>query len=147
SNAYPWYRAAERAGAVVKTAPVDRIGDAIGASTRVVAVSWVQYSTGASVDLRALADTLHARGGAGADRWLVVDAIQGIGIAPFALAALGVDVVCGGTHKWLLGPLGHGLMACAPGRQATMTPVLHRAMTYGTPHDVDAEGRELEGRD
>lgn len=141
SNAYPWHRAAERAGAKVVTvssAPglgldPQRILEAIGARTRVVAVSWVQYSTGTMLPLRALADAVHAHG---SDRWLVVDAIQGLGVLPFDLGASGADAVCGGTHKWCLGPLGHGFLALAPGRGAELTPIAYGAMTYGTPDDV-----------
>jgi cysteine desulfurase / selenocysteine lyase len=138
SNAYPWHRAAARAGArvvVVPSAPdftVDftRLLEAIGERTRVVAVSWVQFSTGTTLDLRALADAAHARGA-----WLVVDAIQGLGVMPFDLAASGADAVCGGSHKWLLGPVGHGFLALAPGRAAALEPIMVGAMTYGTPDD------------
>jgi selenocysteine lyase/cysteine desulfurase len=139
SNAYPWYRAAERAGArvvVVRSGAdyrvdVNDVVAAITSKTRVVAVSWVQYSTGASVDLRVLADAAHARGA-----WLVVDAIQGIGVVPFDLSSSGADAVCGGTQKWLLGPVGHGFLALAPGRAGELQPLLHGAMTYGTADDV-----------
>ncbi len=138
SNAYPWHRAAERAGARVVTVAsspglgidVDQLLSAINERTRVVTVSWVQYSTGTTLPLRALADAVHSRGG-----WLVVDAIQGLGVLPFDLAASGADAVCGGTHKWLLGPLGHGFLALAAGRAAQLTPLAHGAMTYGTPDD------------
>lgn len=146
SNAYPWHRAAERADARVVTVSsepglgidVDRVLGAITPRTRVVTVSWVQYSTGTTVPLRALADAVHQKGAA--DAWLVVDAIQGLGVLPFDLASSGADAVCGGTHKWLLGPLGHGFFALAPGRGASLAPVMHGAMTYGTPDDtVDAK--------
>lgn len=138
SNAYPWYRAAERAGARVVVVPSEtdfrvdlgRVLAAIGPRTRVVAVSWVQFSTGAVLDLRALADAAHAQGA-----WLVVDAIQGLGVIPFDMAATGADAVCGGTQKWLLGPVGHGFLALAPGRARELTPLMHGAMTYGTPDD------------
>lgn len=138
SNAYPWHRAAERAGARVVVVPSEpdfrvdlgRILAAIGPKTRVVTVSWVQFSTGAVLDLRALADAAHARGA-----WLVVDAIQGLGVIPFDMAASGADAVCGGTQKWTLGPVGHGFLALAPGRATELFPLMHGAMTYGTPDD------------
>ncbi len=136
SNAYPWYRAAERAGARVRAAPVAKLVESVGPKTRVVAVSWVQYSTGATVDLRSLGDAVHARGRGGGGGWLVVDAIQGLGVIPFDLTASGADVVCGGTQKWCLGPVGHGFMACAPGRAEELRPLMHGAMTYGGPDDV-----------
>jgi selenocysteine lyase/cysteine desulfurase len=131
SNAYPWHRAAERAGATVSAVPVERVLEAISPKTRVVAVSWVEFKSGSSVDLRALADAVHAN-----DGWLVVDAIQGIGVVPFSLRDSGADLVCGGTHKWLLGPLAHGFLACAPGRAAQMQPLLVGAMTYGDEDEI-----------
>lgn len=139
SNAYPWHRAAERAGGrVVVVASsagygidVDRLLRAVTPKTRVITVSSVQYSTGSTVPLRPLADAVHAQGG-----WLVVDAIQGLGVLPFDLAASGADAVCGGTQKWLLGPVGHGFLALAPGRAPELQPLMHGAMTYGTPDDV-----------
>jgi cysteine desulfurase/selenocysteine lyase len=97
----------------------------------VVAVSWVQFQTGTVLDLRAISHACRRHGA-----WLVVDAIQGLGVMPFDLLQLGVDAVCGGTHKWLCGPLGQGFLALAPGRAAELAPLLHGAMTYGTPEDA-----------
>lgn len=139
SNAYPWYRAAERAGARVVVVPsradlsidVGAISGALTSRTRVVAVSWVQFSSGACVDLARLAEAAH-----GVGAWLVTDAIQGIGVIPFDLRALGVDFVCGGSHKWLLGPVGLGFLAARPGLMQALTPLLYGAITYGTPDDA-----------
>jgi len=138
SNAYPWHAAAARVGAHVRIVPsnpdwsVDtgRLIDAIGTRTRVVAVSWVQFQTGAMTDLRAVADACRRH-----NAWLVVDAIQALGVIPFDLATSGVDAVCGGTHKWLCGPVGHGFLALQPGRAAELTPMLQGAFTYGSPND------------
>lgn len=145
SNAYPWHVAARRAGASVRTVssdadfslPTARVCEAIGPQTRVVAVSWVQFQTGAVLDLRQISRVCRSRGA-----WLVVDAIQGLGVLPFDLTALGVDAVCGGSHKWLCGPLGLGFLALAPGRASQLAPLLHGAMTYGTPDDMVDPARE-----
>lgn len=138
SNAYPWHEAARRTGAVVRVVQSEpdfslvqeRLHAAITPRTRAVAVSWVQYQTGAVTDLVALGRACRAVGA-----WLVVDAIQALGLFPMDLQALGVDAVAGGTHKWLCGPLGHAFLALAPGRAAELRPLLHGAMTYGTPDD------------
>jgi selenocysteine lyase/cysteine desulfurase len=138
SNAYPWHRAAERAGAHVVTVASgpdwaidhEALCAAIDARTRVVAVSFVQYQTGAVVDLARVVAAAHRHGAL-----VVVDAIQGLGVQPFHMAALGVDAVCGGTHKWLLGPLGHGFLAVTPALRQRLTPILQGAITYGTPDD------------
>lgn len=142
SNAYPWHRAAQRAGARVVVVPsrqdwsLDhaRLLQAIGPATRVVAVSWVQFSTGATADLPALAAAAHRVGA-----WLVVDAIQGLGVIPFLQAESGADVVCGGGHKWLCGPLGLGFLSARAEVRDALEPLAVSATTYGTPDDpVDA---------
>lgn len=146
SNAYPWHVAAERSGArvvVVKSRPDfaidhDALLAAIGARTRIVAVSFVQFSTGAVADLARLSAACRK-----VDAWLAVDAIQGIGVVPFDLDAMGVDAVACGTHKWLCGPLGHGFLALADGRRDRLTPVSIGAMTYGTPDDAVDPARPM----
>lgn len=145
SNAYPWYEAARRVNGRVVAVPsrddlsVDtgRLVDAISPRTRVVAVSWVQFQTGAITDLERVVEACHK-----AEAWLVVDAIQGLGVLPFDLEAMGVDAVCGGTHKWLCGPVGHGFVAFREGRRDEVWPLFHGAITYGTPEDRPAPGRE-----
>jgi len=138
SNAYPWYRAAERAGAGVVVVPSnpdwtinhEALCGAITAQTAVVAVSFVQFSTGAVVDLARVVAAAHAHGAL-----VVVDGIQGLGILPFSMSALGVDAVAGGSHKWLCGPIGHGFLAVTPALREQLVPLTHGAFTYGTPED------------
>ncbi len=70
---------------------------------RVVAVSWVQFATGARVDLRALGELCRARG-----VYFVVDAIQGLGPLTLDLRTTHVDILACGAQKWLLSPWGAG---------------------------------------
>ena len=103
----------------------------IGPRTRVVAFSWVQFQTGTVIDISAVvaaARRVHA--------WVVVDGIQGLGAMPFDFEASGVDAICGGTHKWLLGPLGLGFFALRHERIAELEPLLYGAFTYGTSEDA-----------
>lgn len=143
SNAYPWHRATERVGAVVDVVPSgpdfainhDALIAAIGPQTRVVAISFVQFQTGATVDLARVVAAARRVGAI-----VVVDAIQGLGMLPFDMAALGVDAVCGGTHKWLLGPVGQGFLAMTTSLRERLVPILQGAISYGTPDDpVDAK--------
>jgi cysteine desulfurase / selenocysteine lyase len=139
SNAYPWYAAAKEARAKVISIsstedfeiPYEKILKEIGPRTRVLAISWVQFRTGAVADLKLLADAVHAQ-----DGWLVVDVIQGLGVLPFDLKKFGVDAVCGGTHKWLCGPIGHGFLALAPKKALELKPLLYGTFTYGFPDDL-----------
>jgi len=89
------------------------IAQAIGPKTRVVAVTWVHSSTGVRVPLREIADVVAAsnRGRAPERRILFcVDGVHGFGIEDVTMAGLGCDFFVAGTHKWLFGPRGTGLI-------------------------------------
>jgi len=139
SNAYPWHRAAERVGASVvvvdseadHSVSTEKLLSHITKKTRCVAISWVHYSTGAVTDLERVADACKAN-----DAWLVVDAIQGLGVVPFDMEALGVDAVCGGGQKWLAGPLGHGFLVVTQALREQVEPLMYGAMSYGSPDDL-----------
>ncbi|QBR91362.1 aminotransferase class V-fold PLP-dependent enzyme [Nocardioides euryhalodurans] len=90
-----------------------RLLDAIGPATRVVAVTWVHSSTGVRLPVAeygaALADL--NRGRDPADRVLLcVDGVHGFGAVDVDLPDLGCDFLAAGTHKWLFGPRGTGLV-------------------------------------
>jgi selenocysteine lyase/cysteine desulfurase len=91
----------------------ERLRRAIGAKTRAVGVTWVHSSTGLKLPIPTLAQVVAAanRGRASQDRCLfVVDGVHGLGAAREEVAALGADFVVAGTHKWLFGPRGTGLI-------------------------------------
>ena len=68
---------------------------------QVVAVSWVQFASGARVDLAALGALCRERG-----VYFVVDAIQGVGPLRSICATTPVDILACGAQKWLLSPWG-----------------------------------------
>jgi cysteine desulfurase / selenocysteine lyase len=68
-----------------------------------IAISWVQFSTGYRSDLAALTELAHKAGAR-----ILVDVIQGLGALPIDLKALGVDFAATGSQKWLIGPMGVG---------------------------------------
>lgn len=152
SNAYPWFEASRRHGCEVKvlqsesdfSVPTEKLVEQISDKTRVVTISWVQYQTGAMSDLKALSEACKMH-----DAWLVVDAIQGLGVIPFSMRDIEIDAVCGGGHKWLLGVIGHGFLALKSERHDELEPLLHGAVTYGTPEDrpeIDLLPKEGVGR-
>jgi cysteine desulfurase / selenocysteine lyase len=87
--------------------PEERIIDAIDDRTRLVALSWVQFSTGYRSDLRTIARACHARGAL-----LAVDVMQGLGALAFDVRDLDVDFFGAASHKWLLGPAAIGWFFC-----------------------------------
>ncbi len=69
--------------------------------TRLVSVSWVSHANGFRHDMRPIADLAHAQGAL-----FYADAIQAIGMVPVDVQASGVDFLCCGTYKWVLGGFG-----------------------------------------
>jgi selenocysteine lyase/cysteine desulfurase len=80
------------------TVPVEAIARAVDDRTALVATSQVYFTTGAIQDLAGVARAAHGRGAL-----CFVDAYQGVGQVPVDVAATGVDFLCGGGLKWLLG--------------------------------------------
>lgn len=113
ANVYPWLRLKEL-GISLELAPVtddgwpdearllERLRDP---RVRVLAVSLVQFSNGYAVDLARLSEATRASG-----TYLVVDAIQGLGVLPVDVGRIPVDVLACGAQKWLLSPWGSGFV-------------------------------------
>ncbi|MFB4280145.1 aminotransferase class V-fold PLP-dependent enzyme [Nonomuraea sp. MTCD27] len=92
---------------------VSAIKEGLGPRTRVVALTWVHSSTGVRVPVRAVADLLAEanRGRDERDRALLcVDGVHGFGALADGVADLGCDFLASGTHKWLFGPRGTGIV-------------------------------------
>ncbi len=139
ANSWPWKVLAPR-GVTVRTVPLwegqragrdawqttppradvtpeERLAAAIGARTRLVAVSWVRFQDGLRLDLDRLGALCEARGAA-----LVVDGIQGAGTLPLALGRGRVAAFATGGHKGLLGPQGLGFLWTAGAFRAALAP-------------------------
>lgn len=92
---------------------VSRLRAAIRPETRVVGVTWVHSSTGVKLPIRALADVVAEanRSRDEADRiLLVVDGVHGLGVEDETVADMGCDFFSAGTHKWIFGPRGTGIV-------------------------------------
>ncbi|TWU51313.1 aminotransferase class V-fold PLP-dependent enzyme [Rubripirellula reticaptiva] len=115
SNLFPWMNQQSK-GVEVRMIPrrsatngcgevhVDDLIDAIDDSTRIIAVSWVGYSSGFRLDIDDLVRRAHEKG-----VLVFLDAIQGLGVFPLDLAQTPVDFLAADGHKWLLGPEGAGV--------------------------------------
>lgn len=113
---------------------VKSITSAITPQTRVLAVTWVHSSSGVKLPLRAIADAIHPfnEGRDDADRLIFcVDGVHGLGIDDINLADLGCDVFIAGTHKWLFGPRGTGLIWARPEVQSAIPPTIPPFPTGG----------------
>jgi selenocysteine lyase/cysteine desulfurase len=113
ANVYPWMQLAARRGVEYRRiqcdgAPLDveRLSRELEDDRiRAVTVSWVQFASGARVDLAALGQLCRDRG-----VFFVVDAIQGLGPLTLDLRSTPVDVLACGAQKWLLSPWGAGFV-------------------------------------
>ncbi len=92
---------------------VDSLIKSIGASTRVIAVTWVHSVTGVKLPVRKMADAIKAVNNkrAQADRIVFcVDGVHGFGVENVNIEDLGCDFFVAGTHKWIFGPRGTGIL-------------------------------------
>ncbi|HEY9225002.1 MAG TPA: aminotransferase class V-fold PLP-dependent enzyme, partial [Gemmatimonadaceae bacterium] len=107
ANVYPWMALAERRGVsyrrlrceqgVLEPAQLER--ELEDERVRAVTVSWVQFASGARVDLDALSAICRRRG-----VFFVVDAIQGVGPLTLDVRKTSIDILACGAQKWLLSP-------------------------------------------
>jgi selenocysteine lyase/cysteine desulfurase len=128
ANVYPWMQLAARRGVEYRRLECDdgvlhrdRLERELeDERVRVVTVSWVQFASGARVDLAALGALCHERG-----VFFVVDAIQGLGPLTLDMSKTHVDILSCGAQKWLLSPWG-----------AAFTYVRQPLIETLEPHDV-----------
>ena len=92
------------------------------AHTRVIAVSHVQSATGWCTDLAKLGSWCRANG-----VFLIVDAIQSLGIRPFHAEEWGVDAVAAGSYKGLCGSESAGFVYANRALLEHVTPVYSAA--------------------
>ena len=114
---------------------VDRLFAGLSERTRVVAVTWVHSSTGLKLPIRRIAGAL-ARANAGRDArdraLLCVDGVHGLGVENASVGGLGCDFLVAGTHKWLFGPRGTGLVWGKPDAWPAATPTIPSFTNDGT---------------
>jgi selenocysteine lyase/cysteine desulfurase len=108
---------------------VSSLTRAVTRRTRLVALSWVHSSTGVKLPIRTIADALRGRA------LLAVDAVHALGVESEAVRALGCDFLVAGTHKWLAGPRGTGIVwareGAWPAARATI-PTFDGSGGFGT---------------
>ena len=117
----PWQRVAELFQLELEFLPAhDRLHHlhaALRRPARLVALSAVQFQTGARAPLAELAALCHEHGAE-----LFVDAIQALGVCPLDVTATGVDYLSAGSHKWMMGSDGIACLYVRPDRVAALRP-------------------------
>lgn len=138
SHLYPWQEACKRKNAKLilvsseknLSTPYELLVEKITDKTKIIAVSWVQFLTGARTDIEALGKITREKG-----IFLFVDIIQGLGLHSFDMKKWGVDAVFGGSHKWLFSPVGVGYLALDQKHMGKIKPHNVGSYTFGTCDD------------
>ncbi|SMX50111.1 cysteine desulfurase [Maliponia aquimaris] len=126
ANIVPWHFLRERQGVVLKWVDVDSTGyldpqkviDAIGPKTRLVAVTQVSNVLGTVVDVKAICDGARAKGVP-----VLVDGSQAAVHMPVNVQDIGCDFYAITGHK-LYGPSGSGAIWISKARMKEMRPFM-----------------------
>ncbi len=89
------------------------IARAIRPETRVLGMTWVQSGSGVKLPVGEIGELVHEanRNRDEADRIIyVVDGVHGFGVEDATFADLDCDFFIAGTHKWMFGPRGTGII-------------------------------------
>jgi cysteine desulfurase / selenocysteine lyase len=112
ANIYPWMRLVEERGIEMKMAQerdgridASEIISLIDERTRIVSLSWVQFSSGFRADIAAIGKFCRQR-----NVIFMIDAIQGLGGLHLDVIRDCVDAFAADAHKYLLGPEGVALL-------------------------------------
>ncbi len=124
SNVYPWWSLRGRGVETVTLRgrdgrlPLEAVEDALRSPrARLLALSSVEFGSGARNDLEALGKLCHEHG-----VLFCVDAIQSLGCFPFDVERDGIDFLSADGHKWLLSVEGCGIFYCSKRVLDLLTP-------------------------
>ncbi|MHC4197542.1 MAG: aminotransferase class V-fold PLP-dependent enzyme [Planctomycetota bacterium] len=117
ANVYPWMNLRDR-WVKVKSVPEDeegrisfeKIEKAVDEQTRVISVSFVEFTSGFRNDLKRIGELCRKN-----NIIFVVDAIQGLGALSLDVNETGIDFLAADGHKWLLSPEGVGIFYARKG--------------------------------
>ncbi|MDX2129198.1 MAG: aminotransferase class V-fold PLP-dependent enzyme [Chloroherpetonaceae bacterium] len=87
------------------TVSLEAIQQRLTPKTKLLSLSYVQYITGARIDLKQVSETCHRNG-----TLFSVDAIQAIGAMPISCIESQIDFLAAGCHKWGMSPMGTGFL-------------------------------------
>lgn len=136
ANYYPW-KLQERRGVELRLLPDRKIIDGdypegiaqgwsmddlealVTKKTRIIAISHVLFTSGFAADLKQLGEFCKQRG---ID--LVVDAAQSLGALPVYPEEYNISAIVASGWKWLMGPLGVGLMYTSAEFRSKLTDVV-----------------------
>jgi cysteine desulfurase / selenocysteine lyase len=125
SNVYPWWHWQEK-GVKLMTAPMadtpeeflENLKACINAHTKVMALSAVHWCTGMPLPINAIGKLCKDN-----DIIFVLDGAQGVGTQPIDVETANIYAMAFSAWKWLMGPLGLGVLYLAPEAIESLSPI------------------------
>ena len=117
---------------------LDTINRNIRPETRVLGMTWVHSGSGVKLPIAEISRLVdaHNRQRDDKDRLIyVVDGVHGFGVDDLSFAQMNCDFFIAGTHKWMFGPRGTGIV-CSRSEEvkyvSPSVPTFSEATTFGT---------------
>ncbi|MEZ5974971.1 MAG: aminotransferase class V-fold PLP-dependent enzyme [Planctomycetota bacterium] len=108
--------------------PTERLCAAIDEETLIVPISMVCFRNSYLQDVRAICKRAREVGAL-----VMLDTYQALGTVPLDVQELGVDMVCGGSVKWLLGGPGAGYLYMRPELMESLHPRITGWAAHAAP--------------
>lgn len=109
-----------------------RVVDLIDERVQLVLLDLVMFRSGGLIDVPAIVRAAHAKGAL-----VLVDAYQGVGTVPVDVRAWDVDMLTGGSVKWLCGGPGSAYLYVRPELVATLEPFANGWISQKRPFAFD----------
>ena len=141
NNIYIWRHLARRHGIEVVIVPsrdgqivADDLISGFDVNTRMVTVSSISFHPGLRTDIDALAAACAAR-----DIFLLVDAVQSVGVTHVDVSQTKLDALAVSTQKGLLGLYGLGFLYCRRARAERLDPayLARFGVDLGSAHEAE----------
>lgn len=149
NNAYAWLNL-RRKGVEVRfvklngeheAADAQAFAPFVDARTRVISLSHITFHAGQRHDVAGIGRLCKERG-----IYLVVDAMQSVGVVPIDVQAMNVSVLAAGTHKGLLVPQGLGVLYVREGLDELQPAYLAMSSMAHPPADYIARPDDMATR-
>src|SRR5262245_15523941 len=149
NNAYAWLNL-RRKGVEVRFAKLQGEGDVADAKTflslvdsrtRVISLSHISFHAGQRHDVASIGRLCKERG-----IYLIVDAMQSVGVVPIDVEAMNISVLAAGTHKGLLVPQGLGVLYVREGLDELQPAYLAMSSMANPPADFIARPDDMATR-
>ena len=147
NNAYAWLNLRRKGVEVhfirltTKVATADTFAPHVNSHTRVISLSHVTFHAGHRHDVGSIGKLCQQHG-----IYLIVDAMQSVGVLPVDVRKMGISALAAGCHKGLLVPQGLGILYVKDGLDDLKPAYLAMAGLANPPADYIARPDELAPR-